>query len=138
MFVIEPEGLITVQEIAAYTVILCSHVLEHVLDDKQAMREFYRVLMNDQWAIILVPITSETTFEDSSIVDPEGRLKAFGQHDHVRRYGPDYVERLCDAGFTVETTKVGDLATSYEAVRMGLVLAGGDRYASGAIYYCTK
>ena len=113
----------------SFDVIYCSHVLEHVPDDKQAMREFFRVLKNDGWAILLVPITSDTTFEDSSIVDPKERLKVFGQEDHVRRYGPDYVKRLRDIGFTVETTKVSDLVNRKDAVRMRL---GGD------IYYCTK
>ena len=116
----------------SFDVIYCSHVLEHVPEDKQAMREFFRVLKNNGWAILNVPITREKTFEDSSIVDPKERLKAFGQEDHVRRYGPDYVERLRDSGFTVEIIKVGDLANGDEAVRMGLTSDSGD------IYYCTK
>jgi SAM-dependent methyltransferase len=116
----------------SFDVIYCSHVLEHVPDDKQAMREFFRVLKNDGWAILNVPITGEKTFEDSSIVDPKERLKAFGQEDHVRSYGPDYVERLRDSGFTVEVIKVDDLAESDDVVRMGLTPA------SGEIYYCTK
>ena len=116
----------------SFDVIYCSHVLEHVLDDKQAMGEFFRVLKTNRWAILNVPITSEKTFEDSSIVDPKERLKAFGQEDHVRRYGPDYVERLRDSGFTVEIIKVADLVNSDDAVRMGLT------HASGVIYKCTK
>jgi SAM-dependent methyltransferase len=116
----------------SFDVIYCSHVLEHVPDDKQAIREFYRILNDDGWAILLVPISSEKTFEDSSIVDPKERLKAFGQEDHVRRYGPDYVDRLRDAGFNVEVFKVGDLANRNEAVKMGLTSASGD------IFYCTK
>lgn len=116
----------------SFDAIYCSHVLEHVLDDKQAMREFFRVLKTNRWAILNVPITSEKTYEDSSIVDPIKRLKAFGQEDHVRRYGPDYVERLRDSGFTVKIIKVSDLANSDEAVRMGLT------QASGEIYYCIK
>lgn len=116
----------------SFDVIYCSHVLEHVPDDKQAMREFLRVLKNDGWAILLVPIISEKTFEDSSIVDPKKRLKAFGQEDHVRRYGPDYVDRLHDVGFNVEISKVGDLADRNDALKMGLTSASGD------IFYCTK
>ncbi|MCH7879304.1 MAG: ATP-grasp domain-containing protein [candidate division Zixibacteria bacterium] len=84
------------------------------------------------WAILLVPIFSEKTFEDPSIIEPLERLKAYGQEDHVRRYGPDYVDRLREAGFTVKITKVSDLANSEEAVEMGLTPA------SGEIYYCTK
>jgi SAM-dependent methyltransferase len=116
----------------SFDVIYCSHVLEHVLDDKQAMREFFRVLKNSGWAILNVPINRETTSEDSSIVDPKERLKAFGQEDHVRSYGQDYVERLRDSGFSVNITKVSDVANSDESVRMGLT------HASGEIYYCTK
>ena len=116
----------------SFDVIYCSHVLEHVLDDRRAMMEVFRVLKNNGWAILNVPITGERTFEDSSIVDPKERLKAFGQEDHVRRYGLDYVERLRDSGFTVEIIKVGDLANNDEAIRMGLTPA------SGEIYYCTK
>jgi len=86
----------------SFDVIYCSHVLEHVPDDKKAIREFFRVLKKDGWAILLVPITSEKTFEDLSIVDPKEQFKAFGQEGHVRAYGPDYVDRLTDAGFTVK------------------------------------
>lgn len=115
-----------------FDVIYCSHVLEHVPDDRKAMREFCRVLKDTGWAILLVPITSEKTFEDSSIVTPAERLRVFGQKDHVRRYGPDYVDRLRDAGFTVETTKVEDLVDTSGAEQMGLTPA------SGVVFRCTK
>ena len=115
----------------SFDVIYCSHVLEHVEDDKKAMREFFRVLANGGWAILLVPIYGDKTFEDPSIKNPAERLKVFGQEDHVRRYGPDYADRLREAGFIVEITKVGDLFNRLEAERMGLA-------ASGEIFYCTK
>ena len=41
------------------------------------------------------------TYEDSAITEPEDRLEAFGQEDHVRIYGRDYVDRLLAAGFEV-------------------------------------
>lgn len=116
----------------SFDVIYCSHVLEHVPDDKKAMKEFFRVLKNSGWAILNVPITREKTFEDASIVDPKERLKVFGQEDHVRRYGPDYVERLRDTGFTVKISERSDVADGDESVRMGLTPS------SGLIYYCTK
>jgi hypothetical protein len=37
---------------------------------------------------------TKDTYEDWSITTPHGREKAFGQHDHVRIYGRDFVERL--------------------------------------------
>lgn len=70
-----------------FDIIFCSHVLEHVLDDKKAMREFLRVLKPTGWAVLQVPIMAMKTIEDPSITDPDERLRVFGQHDHVRRYG---------------------------------------------------
>jgi ubiquinone/menaquinone biosynthesis C-methylase UbiE len=51
----------------SFDLIYCSHVLEHVPDDKKAMREFYRVLKSGGWAVLLVPITVELTLEDPNI-----------------------------------------------------------------------
>ena len=63
----------------SFDVIFCSHVLEHVQNDRQAMREFHRILKPDGWAILLVPITADKTFEDPSVTNPADRLKLFGQ-----------------------------------------------------------
>lgn len=116
----------------SFDVILCSHVLEHVPDDRKALREFHRVLKQDGWAILLVPITAKATFEDPSIVDPQERLRLFGQEDHVRRYGLDYLDRLREAGFHLQVLGIEGLASTERAVQMGL--ATGNR----EIYFCTK
>ena len=115
-----------------FDVIYCSHVLEHVPDDRKAMREFCRTLKRSGWSILLVPITSEKTYEDPSITSPEERLRIFGQEDHVRNYGPDYVDRLREAGFEVEVIRVSDLVGQDEAIHMGLTSATDD------IYFCKK
>jgi SAM-dependent methyltransferase len=87
----------------SFDVILCSHVLEHIIDDYKAMRELFRVLKPGGWGILQTPIDSkrDKTFEDSRIVSPEERERFFGQSDHVRIYGRDYVDRLKEAGFEV-------------------------------------
>ncbi len=89
---------------SSFDVILCNHVLEHIPDDRKAMAELYRVLKPGGWAILQVPLNmkSETTFEDPSITTPEERERVFGQHDHMRIYGRDYVQRLEAAGFQVK------------------------------------
>lgn len=86
-----------------YDVIICNHVLEHILDDIKAMRELYRVLKKGGFAILQVPLSysMEKTFEDSAITSCEDRKDIFGQKDHVRIYGKDYTLRLEKAGFTV-------------------------------------
>jgi SAM-dependent methyltransferase len=114
-----------------FDVIYCSHVLEHVSDDRRAMREFRRVLKPDGWAVLLVPITADSTFEDPAISDPARRLELFGQEDHVRRYGPDYVDRLKEAGFHVQISDATTLLSAEETARLG-VAAGGE------IYHCTR
>lgn len=83
--------------------ILCSHVLEHVPRDREAIRELYRVLKLGGTALILVPIKGEHTFEDTTITDPSLRERYFGQYDHVRIYGTDIIQRLQEAGFCVQT-----------------------------------
>jgi SAM-dependent methyltransferase len=116
----------------AFDAIYCSHVLEHVADDRLALREFFRVLRHGAWAIILVPVGPGPTVEDPTIVSPAGRLKAFGQEDHVRRYGPDFSDRLEEAGFSVRVGRVNELFGADESSRMGLTAAAGD------IYHCRK
>jgi len=83
--------------------IICCHVLEHVPDDRKAMRELYRVLKPGGWAILQVPfsLVLEKTYEDFSITSEAAREQAFGQYDHVRIYARDYKDRLEEAGFKV-------------------------------------
>jgi SAM-dependent methyltransferase len=86
-----------------FDLIICNHVLEHILDDRQAMRELHRVLHPNGVAILQVPLSLKlaTTYEDPSITTPEARIQAFGQEDHVRIYGRDYGQRLESVGFVV-------------------------------------
>lgn len=42
-----------------FDVIICSHVLEHIVDDRKAMRELSRVLRPKGFAILQVPISKE-------------------------------------------------------------------------------
>jgi SAM-dependent methyltransferase len=88
----------------SFDVVICNHVLEHVPEDRKAMSELCRVLKPGGWAVLQVPIEEErgVTLEDPTIVTPEERQRVFGQHDHVRIYGRDYVERLRNAGFSVK------------------------------------
>jgi len=115
----------------AFDIIICSHVLEHVDDDRKAMRELSRVLKHTGWAMFLIPITADATFEDQSITDPVERERVFGQFDHVRSYGPDFVQRLEDNGFIVHVTKTDDLVEPEEAERLGLLWGE-------MIFFCQK
>lgn len=87
-----------------FDVIFCNHVLEHIPDDTQAMREIFRVLKPGGWAILQIPqdLSRATTFADDSITDRKERAKIFGQYDHVRIYGRDYFDKLRSIGFQVK------------------------------------
>jgi SAM-dependent methyltransferase len=87
--------------------IVCNHVLEHIPDDRAALREIRRLLRTDGWALVMTPIVVDKTIEDPS-ASPAERLRRFGQDDHVRRYGWDYVDRLRDAGLSVEVVRLED------------------------------
>lgn len=87
----------------SFDVVICSHVLEHVPDDRGAMGEVFRTLRSGGTAYFMQPVDFERaeTYEDPSIVTPEERLRAFNQHNHVRVYGRDIRDRLAGAGFEV-------------------------------------
>lgn len=87
-----------------YDFILCNHVLEHIPDDTQAMRELYRILKPGGTAILQIPqdLSLEKTFEDDSITSRKERARIFGQYDHVRVYGRDYFDKLRSIGFNVK------------------------------------
>ncbi|MGM0477843.1 MAG: class I SAM-dependent methyltransferase [Bacteroidota bacterium] len=106
-----------------FDIIFCNHVLEHVDDAQQCMRELHRVMAPGGWGIFQVPqdFSREETYEDSSIVTPEEREKHFWQKDHVRLFGRDYPEWLRKAGFEVDEYKPSDLFSSEEIERYRLM-----------------
>jgi hypothetical protein len=96
--------------------------MEHVEDDRQAMRELYRVMRRGGWGVILSPVelTRATTFEDDSITDEAERTRIFGQYDHRRVYGRDYADRLREVGFEVEDLDYAASLTPDERARFAL------------------
>jgi SAM-dependent methyltransferase len=116
---------------ASFDVILCSHVLEHVVDANQAMRELYRVLAPGGFALLDVPLDPDLddTYEDWSITTEEGRRRAFWQADHVRLFGRSYPDLLRAAGFQVEVDQFRPDADDF--TRYGL-------RSEDHIFFCTK
>jgi SAM-dependent methyltransferase len=91
-------------------VFICSHMLEHIPDDRKAMRELRRILRPTGFGLLLVPLIvglDETT-EDWSEASEEYRWKHFGQGDHIRQYGRrDFVNRLTESGLKVDQLGIG-------------------------------
>ena len=116
---------------ATFDAIICIHVLEHVKDDRGAMRELFRVLKPGGWALISVPIRlDQKTYEDSTITTPEGRRQAFGEISHYRFYGYDLVDRLEACGFQVQCDLGQDIDPQIMAT-YGLL-------DDENVFYCTR
>jgi SAM-dependent methyltransferase len=120
---------------AAYDAIVCSHVLEHVPDDRAAMRELRRILAPSGFAILQVPIASlaeRTDEEDPRDPLPEqARAQRFGDPSHVRLYAEsDYVRRLETAGFSVRALSASQLLGGRTVASYGLA-------PDEKIFFCT-
>ena len=106
-----------------YDLILCNHVLEHIIDDIKAMKEIYRVLKKGGKAILQVPLDmeKEKSYEDHTIINPKDRSKHFGQYDHVRIYGMDFFNRLSNIGFKCEKIDLTSKLSDRDVIKYGLV-----------------
>lgn len=115
---------------ASFDAVCCSHVLEHVPDDRAAMREMHRVLADGGLALVMAPVRGDVTEEDLTLTDPAERARRYGQADHVRYYGQDITDRLADAGFRVQRVDIKEAfsAQEREAMRLG----------GGFIFLCRK
>jgi SAM-dependent methyltransferase len=118
-----PDHVMSVTDIQfddnTFDVVLCNHVFELVPDDLVGMKEIYRVLKPNGYAIIQGAVNNDNakTIETKDLTDDETRLIA-GAHQHVRRYGRDYKDRLAAAGFTVE---VNNFVKTLDQKRYGLM-----------------
>jgi len=123
---------------AAFDLVLCSHVLEHVPDDRTAMRELARVLRSGGLAVVQSPVNYEmaATHEDPTLTDEEERLRRFSQRDHVRVYGPDLRDRLADAGFEVALHDPAERLPDDLTAHYGLSQPPGP--LRNDLYACTK
>jgi predicted SAM-dependent methyltransferase len=116
----------------SFDVVACSHVLEHVADDRAALREFFRVLKPGGWAVIMVPYAADAvTDEDSAVTDPAEREVRFGQYDHVRYYGHDIVDRIEEAGLHVDVVTANSLLDAGELSRIQVD-------AGETLFYCSR
>jgi SAM-dependent methyltransferase len=85
-----------------FDLLYASHVLEHIVDDRAAMRNIRELLTPRGLAVILVPIHDARTIDGGPDLSARERERRFGQWNHVRIYGMDIVDRLEAAGLHVD------------------------------------
>ncbi len=117
-----------------FDIIICNHVLEHVHDDKLALKEFLRVLKPGGQALLQVPIFEnlQETIEGNHITDEKERTRLFGQSDHLRAYGKDFINTLKGSGFS-EVKQFNYNNINYEYDYKKLRLSEGD-----ILFICSK
>lgn len=88
-----------------FDLIICSHVLGHVADEKKAIGEMHRVLKEDGFALIMTLLNPDAaeTMEDTTLTSSSDRLNRYGEPDLCRLHGMDFAKRLELGGFRVET-----------------------------------
>jgi SAM-dependent methyltransferase len=99
----------------SYDFFICSHVLEHVPDDRQAIRELYRITRPGGLGILMAPVIVglANTLEDPEVVTEADRWRLFGQGDHVRLYAhDDYISRIEHGGFKVQQLGIKEFGAS--------------------------
>lgn len=76
--------------------IWCHHVLEHVDDDRTAMKELHRILLSGSGELIVsVPMATARATDEYGFPDPM-------QSGHWRMYGDDFEARLTESGLIVQ------------------------------------
>jgi predicted SAM-dependent methyltransferase len=122
----------------SFDYVLCSHVLEHVENDRVAMSEFFRVTKKGGKTLVMVPTKGSSTYENFSLRRAADRFREFGQGDHVRLYGADIADRLQDAGFQVECRSYAkELGTEWTG-RASLMMASSFYDTEEYIFVCKR
>jgi SAM-dependent methyltransferase len=122
----------------SFDFVIVSMILEHVLDESRAVSEVLRVLKSETGlAIFSVPIdwrleeTVEEKTKNYKDLNASYLLEKYGQKDHVRLYGRDFLERWEKMGCAVELVTPQSFLTRVDLQRYLL-----DVYDN--VYLCRK
>lgn len=106
-----------------FDVVIANHILEHVQDDIRVMGEMYRVMKPGGFGVFQVPLFEDIplTEQDPFLRDEQEQNRRFGQKDHVRKYGIDYLKRLESVGFHVHNYHLRELFPDMDYNRFGVL-----------------
>jgi len=106
-----------------FDLVICSHVLEHIEEDTLAIQNILRVLKSNGICYLVVPYFPELekTYQNPSTNTDALRFLHYGQHDHVRKYGTDFRDRLTKAGCHVSIIYFKDNYSKSEQIKLGFL-----------------
>jgi SAM-dependent methyltransferase len=85
---------------ASYDVVLCSHVIEHVPDDRAAIGELTRILSSEGLLLLAFPrVEDGERTDDWGFADPR-------KNGHFRGYGRDFDEVIAASAPSAETLAI--------------------------------
>jgi phosphoglycolate phosphatase len=103
----------------SYDIVLHSHVMEHIPCNVTAVLfHLHRALKEDGFHVFSIPILNGRTYAaDFGKLSPDKARHEFGQHDHVRRFGSEDIERTLgmifplSESYDIEATFGADVLT---------------------------
>ncbi len=111
-----------------FDLVLSMQVLEHIMDDKQALRNLVSVTKDNGTLIISVPYNKKP-----GSVTREYGAPNWDEFGHVREYGVDVVERFKKEGLQIEEFVWGEEKTPLALLQLGI-----DPSEKEVFFICTK
>ena len=97
----QQDGMNLTYKNETFDYVIHNHVLEHVPNDKKFIKETLRVLKPNGKLIVCFPYFKEKDSLEIETTSDEERRELYGQEDHVRRYGKDFLSKLEDPEYHV-------------------------------------
>ncbi len=95
--------LMALDDEARFDIIYASHVMEHVPDDAQVLRNIAQCIEARRRGLADRAAVAEGDRRRASQSQPARAWSArFGQWDHVRQYGRDFADRIAAAGLQID------------------------------------
>lgn len=118
----------------SYDIVLCNHVLEHVLDYDRALKELHRIIRKNGFLQIAVPQREDLMVTPATLHGEacEENKILYGQEDHLRIFGMDFEFMLRARGFVIEAVEAGTMPESIKAV------VGPALYDYNRLYICHR
>ena len=96
--------------------------MEHIVNESEAVREIIRVLKPSGTIIMSFPICLDmVTQEDENVISDNDRLQLYGQVDHVRLYGNDYLTRFKNYGLNIEVYSPVNCMANQDIEKYGFI-----------------